>query len=124
MCLGCRAAASTLGAIAVASRRHVRNAVSIWMRWHKAAFVAGKGRLGSPRLVLDLADAGEVYDRKTVANSQQRQGLRAKAARKFKATTNSNHTLPVAPNLLQQNFTAVTPRQKWVGDISVPQQAA
>ena len=84
----------------------------------KAAFVAGKGRLGSPRLVIDLAEAGEVYDRKTVANSQQRQGLRAKAARKFKATTNSNHMLPVAPNLLQQNFTAAAPRQKWVGDIT------
>ena len=50
----------------------------------KAAFVAGKSRSGSPRLTLDLADAGEVYDRKTVANSQRRQGLRAKAAKKFK----------------------------------------
>ena len=48
----------------------------------KAAFVAGKGRSGSPRLTLDLADAGEVFDRKTVANSQRRQGLRAKAAKK------------------------------------------
>ena len=85
----------------------------------KAAFVAGKGRLGSPRLVLDLADAGEVYDRKTVANSQRRQGLRAKAAKKFKATTNAEHGLPVAPNLLQQDFAAVAPCQKWVGDITV-----
>lgn len=84
----------------------------------KAAFVAGKGRSGSPRLTLDLAEAGEVYDRKTVANSQRRQGLRAKAAKKFKATTNSNHSLPVAPNLLQQDFTAAAPRQKWVGDIT------
>jgi len=90
----------------------------------KAAFDAGKGRSGSPRLTVDLAAAGEVFDRKTVANSQRRQGLRAKAAKKFKATTNSNHSLPVAPNLLQQNFCAAAPCQKWVGDISVPQQAA
>ncbi len=48
----------------------------------------------------------------------KRQGLRAKAAKKFKATTNSNHNLPVAPNLLQQDFEAVAPNQKWVGDIT------
>ena len=84
----------------------------------KAAFAAGKGRSGSPRLTLDLADAGEVFDRKTVANSQRRQGLRAKAAKKFKATTNSDHSLPVAPNLLKQDFAAAAPCQKWVGDIT------
>ena len=48
----------------------------------------------------------------------RRQGLRAKAARKFKATTNSRHSLPVADNLLQQDFTASAPNQKWVGDIT------
>ena len=67
---------------------------------------------------MDLAGAGEFFDRKTVANSQRRQGLRAKAAEKFKATTNSDHSLPVAPNLLKQDFTAAAPRQKWVGDIT------
>jgi putative transposase len=84
----------------------------------KAAFVAGKGRSGSPRLTLDLADAGTPFDRKTVAKSLRRQGLRAKAAKKFKVTTNSKHDLPVAPNLLQQDFTATAPNQKWVGDIT------
>lgn len=44
--------------------------------------------------------------------------LRAKAARKFKATTNSNHNLPVAPNLLQQHFEAEQPDQKYVSDIT------
>ena len=44
----------------------------------------------------------------------QSDGLRAKAARKYKATTNSNHNLPVAPNLLEQDFTAIAPNQKWV----------
>ena len=37
---------------------------------------------------------------------------------KFKATTNSKHSLPVAPNLLKQDFTASEPCQKWVGDIT------
>ena len=84
----------------------------------KKAFDARKGRSGSPRLVLDLADAGHQHDRKTVANSMRRQGLRAKAAKKFKATTNSKHNLPVAPNLLQQDFTATAPNQKYVSDIT------
>ena len=84
----------------------------------KKAFDARKSRSGSPRLVLDLAEAGHQHDRKTIAESMRRQGLRAKAAKKFKATTNSNHNLPVAPNLLQQDFTAAAPNQKWVGDIT------
>jgi putative transposase len=82
------------------------------------AFAARKGRSGSPALTRDLRDQGLPYNRKTVAASQQRQGLRAKAAKKFKATTNSKHTLPVAPNLLQQAFTAQAANQKWVGDIT------
>jgi len=82
------------------------------------AFFARKQRAGSPILVLDLADQGHDYDRKTVAASMKRQNLRAKAARKYKATTNSKHNLPVAPNLLQQNFNAETPNQKWVSDIT------
>lgn len=77
-----------------------------------------RGRSGAPRLALDLRDEGLPVDRKTVAASLQRQGLRAKAARKFKATTNSQHTLPVAPNLLEQDFTATAPNQKWVDDIT------
>ena len=77
-----------------------------------------KGRSGAPRLALDLRDEGLPANRKTVAASLQRQGLRAKAARKFKATTNSRHSLPVAPNLLEQDFTATAPNQKWAGDIT------
>lgn len=82
------------------------------------AFYARKMRAGSPRLVLDLRDQGHDYDRKTVATSMRRQNLRAKAARKYKATTNSKHTLAVAPNLLAQDFTAKAPNQKWVSDIT------
>ena len=45
-------------------------------------------------------------------------GLRAKAKKKFKVTTDSKHHLPVSPNLLNRDFTAASPNQKWVGDIS------
>ena len=87
-----------------------------------SAFAARKGRSGSPELFLDLMDQGIFCNRKTIARSMREQGLRAKAARKFKATTNSKHSLPVAANLLVQNFNALAPNQKWVCDItySVP----
>ena len=84
----------------------------------KSLFFLRKGRSGSPRLTLDLKDEGHHYDRKTVAASMKRQGLRARAARRFKITTNSRHNLPVADNLLQQDFTATSPNQKWVSDIT------
>lgn len=97
------------------------------MRWQQRdeldqnvaqAYNARKGRSGAPRLCHDLREAGLPCNRKTVAASMQRQGLRAKAARKFKATTNSRHSLPVAENLLKQDFKASAPNQKWVGDIT------
>ena len=70
------------------------------------------------RIQVDLAEDGEYADLKTIINSMTRQNLVAKAARKFKTTTDSNHPLPVAPNLLEQNFDATGPNQKWVGDIT------
>ena len=45
-------------------------------------------------------------------------GLKAKQAKKFKATTDSNHKQPVACNLLNQDFSASAPNQKWAGDIT------
>ena len=54
----------------------------------------------------------------TVAASLRRQGLRANAARKFKATSHSKHSLQVAPNLFDQNFDAKGPNQKRLSDIT------
>ena len=83
-----------------------------------AAYMAEKGRSGSPRLTLDLADAGHRHDRKTIAKCLKALELRAKAARKFKVTTDSSHGKPTAPNLLNREFYASAPNQKWVGDIT------
>ena len=73
------------------------------------AFEARKVRSGAKGLTLDLDDQGHKYNRKTVAASMKRQGLVAKAGKKYKATTDSEHNLPVAPNLLEQDFTATAP---------------
>jgi transposase InsO family protein len=82
------------------------------------AFLAEKCRAGAPRLTRRLKARGHGAGRNQIAQSLRRQGLRARGARKYKATTNSNHRLPVAPNLLQQDFRAERPNQKWVSDIT------
>jgi transposase InsO family protein len=84
----------------------------------KAAFEAHKGRYGAPRLTSELDEKGHRYDEKTIARSLRRQGLVARAAKRFKATTNSNHDLPVAPNLLNQDFATSRANEKWVQDIT------
>ncbi|WP_247718762.1 IS3 family transposase [Morganella morganii] len=58
------------------------------------------------------------FNVKTVAASLRRQGLRAKASRKFSPVSYKKHGLPVSENLLQQDFSASGPNQKWVGDIT------
>lgn len=84
----------------------------------KAAFDDSKQRNGARRIQVDLAEQGIRCDVKTIAKSMNRQQLVAKAARKFKVTTDSRHNLPIAPNLLGRNFTADKPNQKWAGDIT------
>jgi putative transposase len=73
-----------------------------------AAFIAGKGRSGSARLVLDLGDEGHVCGRETAANSMIRQGLCAKVGRKFKVTTNSKHELPGAKEHAPAKFCGIS----------------
>lgn len=84
----------------------------------RTVFEAHLGRYGAIRVTIELHYKGFHYNRKTVAKSLRRQGLRARAARKFIATTNSNHGLKVAANLLEQDFSASAPNQKYVQDIT------
>jgi len=81
-------------------------------------FKAHKGRAGAIRITRALKQAGETVGKNRVARLMRAQGLRAKAAKKYKATTNSNHKLPVAPNLLEQNFEASKLDEKYVTDIT------
>ena len=78
-----------------------------------------KQRYGAPRLVRELADQQVHCNVKTVAASLRRQGLRAKAGKKFQpVTTDSNHALPVYDNELKQDFQAPKANEKWAGDIT------
>jgi transposase InsO family protein len=71
---------------------------------------------GSPRVHADLGARGERVSRKRVIRLMQEQGLQARVRRRYKCTTDSDHELPVAPNLLDRHFEAAAPNERWVGD--------
>jgi transposase InsO family protein len=73
---------------------------------------------GSPRVYKTLKGLGEKCSKATVERLMRENGIRSKIKRKFKATTNSNHTLPVAPNLVKRDFTADAPNKLWCTDIT------
>jgi putative transposase len=73
-------------------------------------------RYGSPRVLRDLSETGVRISRKRVARLMRQQGLVARAPRRFKRTTDSDHGQPVAPNLLDRRFEAAQPNQRWVCD--------
>lgn len=81
-------------------------------------FAQFRGRYGVPRIHAELVKRGHRVSRKRVARLMRESGLRAKSARKYKATTDSKHNLPVAPNLLKRDFVAERPDAVWVSDIT------
>lgn len=85
----------------------------------QATFVAGRGVYGSPRIHAALRHQGIRCGRKRVARLMQTQGLCAtRPHRRKPRTTDSQHTQPVAPNVLERDFTAGGPNRKWVADIT------
>jgi putative transposase len=73
---------------------------------------------GSPRITEDLRAKGMRCSENRVARLMKIHGIIGNAKKKFKATTNSKHTLSVAENLLNQNFEAENPNTIWVSDIT------
>jgi putative transposase len=77
------------------------------------------GRYGSPRMHAALRAEGRTASRGRVERLMRRHSIRALAGRRFKpCTTDSRHYLPVAPNLLQQEFVAAVPNCVWLADIT------
>lgn len=75
------------------------------------------GRYGSPRMHAALRAEGGRASRGRVARLMRRHGIRALAGRRFKpCTTDSRHHLPIAPNLLNQEFVASAPNRVWLSD--------
>lgn len=76
------------------------------------------GIYGAPRIHRDLVEAGVRCGKNRVARIMREADIRSRIRKKFKATTDSRHNYPVAPNLLNQEFTVDSPDRVWVGDIT------
>lgn len=84
----------------------------------KAAHQRTRETYGPERLQSDLADHGIQASVYRIKRIRTKLGLRCKQKRKFKATTNSRHALPLAPNLLNRQFAVSAPNRAWVTDIT------
>lgn len=84
----------------------------------KNIFVSHQARYGQARIFYELKSQGIACTRAKISERMKALNLVAKASKKFKVTTDSNHNKSVANNLLEQNFTAAKPNQKWVSDIT------
>ena len=84
----------------------------------KAAHKRTRETCGPRRLQEDLAAHGITVGSSRIRRIRKKLGIRCKQVKKFKATTNSKHTLPVADNLLTQQFEISLPNRVWVSDIT------
>jgi putative transposase len=84
----------------------------------RSAFTLSNGTYGSPRMTRELQDEGLKVGRRRTARLMRENGLKARQKRRFKRTTDSQHGFPIAPNLLEQDFSAGRPNLKWNADIS------
>jgi putative transposase len=85
----------------------------------RAAHAEAKARYGSPRIHAELVARGHDCCVNTVAKLMRDNGIAAKTAKKFRCTTtDSDHSLPVAENLLDRQFDPTAPNESWVADIT------
>jgi putative transposase len=82
----------------------------------KAIHAELKGAYGSPRMVRELRARGFPAGKGRVERLMRENSIRARHKRRYKATTDSKHGLPVAPNVLERNFAAQAPNQVWTAD--------
>jgi transposase InsO family protein len=84
----------------------------------RETFARSRRTYGSPRIHAELREHGEHVSRKRIVRLMRDEGLRARVRRRFVRTTDSEHALPVAPNLLAREFWADGPNQRWAGDVT------
>ena len=98
------------------SKREISN--QTLLKRIKELFKLSRSTYGSPRIMEDLHADGWTCGKKRVARLMRLHGIRPKRNRRFKRTTDSKHSFPIAPNLLNQQFIADSPASVWVSDIT------
>jgi putative transposase len=99
-----------------AQRRHLSNdALLVHI---KAIHTETRGGYGWPRIWKELLARGIRVGKQRVQKLMKLHGIRAKGKRRFRVTTDSNHDLPISPNLLNREFTVAQPDKVWVGDVT------
>ncbi|MBU1701648.1 MAG: IS3 family transposase, partial [Candidatus Eisenbacteria bacterium] len=73
---------------------------------------------GSPRMTRELRTRGKICGRHRVARLMRKNGLGARRKKRFRKTTDSNHSLPCAENLVAREFTVSEPNRVWVADVT------
>ena len=84
----------------------------------KKGYFLAYGRYGSPRLCVELRKKDVLISQTTTAKYMRELGLQSKLTKKFKVTTDSNHKLNIAPNLVNRNFSPYSSSMIWVSDIT------
>jgi transposase InsO family protein len=84
----------------------------------KAVHVESRKTYGSPRIHAELCGRGIRCGKNRVARLMKQRGIQARHKRKFKATTDSSHHLPVHENRLNRSFAAASPNTSWAADIT------
>jgi transposase InsO family protein len=125
VCVQCR----VLGVSTSGYRQHLARRKKILTRRHlsetallveiRAVYAEARGAYGWPRVWRQLKAAGVRVGKRRVERTMRQNGIRARGKRRFRvSTTDSNHALPIAPNLLARNFTVEAPNTVWVGDMT------
>jgi transposase InsO family protein len=81
-------------------------------------FEAKRRLYGSPRIHSELKDKGIICGHNRVEKIMRKKGLKARKKRRFIKTTDSNHDYPIAPNIVNREFTVFSPDQTYVSDIT------
>lgn len=84
----------------------------------RSVYAEFNGAYGSPRICRELKSRGHPVSKARIRRLMQQHGIRARHKRRYKVTTDSKHTLPVAPNLLNRQFRTSAPDQVWTADIT------
>jgi transposase InsO family protein len=85
----------------------------------EAIFIQGRNNYGTRRIADKLLELyGLIISRKRISTIMKDLNLKVKMKRRYKNTTDSNHNLPIAPNVLNRDFYASKPDEKYVGDIT------